>query len=225
MRSLNARTIAKNARKRHVATLPRAHFRLNRARRTGCQARQVVWQLVARQFCRRSAGSGQQPGARRAFPRAPRSARAVAAGSRSLRRRCPLCPCLLLPLPADCRQPSPPSPPPLRRLFVALSPWLASPNPSKLWHFAREWQVGGPEVSKKPCFARFSQRGGRFPRQLARMPPRHSPCPLARRHTAPHPRRTAGQKRRVAAGLTTLQPPFLLKEKRRNGGRLTAAPM
>ncbi len=34
-------------------------------------------------------GTGQQPGARRAFRRAPRSARAVAAGSRSLRRRCP----------------------------------------------------------------------------------------------------------------------------------------
>ena len=80
---------------------------------------------------------------------------------------------------------SPPSPPPLRRLFVALSPWLASPNPSKLWHFAREWQVGGPKTSKKPCFARFSQRGGRFPRQLARMPPRHSPCPLARRLAPP----------------------------------------
>ncbi len=33
--------------------------------------------------------TGQQPGARRAFHRAPRGARAVAAGSRSLRRRCP----------------------------------------------------------------------------------------------------------------------------------------
>ena len=33
--------------------------------------------------------TGQQPGARRAFRRAPRSARAVAAGSRSFRRRCP----------------------------------------------------------------------------------------------------------------------------------------
>ena len=53
---------------------------------------------------------GQQPGARRAFPRAPRSARAVAAGFRIFRRRCPEAPVLHRPF----RLLPPPSPPAFR---------------------------------------------------------------------------------------------------------------
>ena len=101
----NARTFVRIAREEQVATLRCAHFCQNRARRTNCQVMQDSPASGSRQFCHRSAGSGQRPGARRAFNRAPRSARAVAAGSRILRRRChatslPCCSVALLPLPS-----------------------------------------------------------------------------------------------------------------------------
>ncbi len=88
----NARIFVRFAREEQVAMLRCAHFCQNRARRTNCQECNVVRQLVVWSFCHRSAGSGQRPGARRAFNRAPRSACAGAAGSRILRRRCPAAP-------------------------------------------------------------------------------------------------------------------------------------
>ena len=105
--SRNARTFAGNVLEKQVATLQCAHFCLNRARGTW---RQAVMQPLAE--------AGQRPGARRAFSRAPRRARAVAAGSRIFRRRCPL-----LPLPPPPPPPFPPAterPELFRTIFVPL---------------------------------------------------------------------------------------------------------
>ena len=96
-----------------------------------------------------------------------------------------------------------PLPPPsfARRLPSAVSSVSSSPPSPLRCSFAMACVAKSEQIvafcsgmaSRRPCFARFSQRGGRFPRQLARMPPRHSPCPLARRHTAPHPRTPPGK--------------------------------
>ena len=92
LRCSNARIFVRIAREEQVATLQCAHFCQNCARRTNCQVTQDSPAAGSRQFCHRSAGSGQRPGARRAFSRARRSARAGAAGSRKLRRRCQMVP-------------------------------------------------------------------------------------------------------------------------------------
>ena len=134
LRCSDARTFARIAREEQVATLQCAHFCQNRARRTNCQVMQDSPASGSRQFCHRSAGSGQRPGARRAFNRAPRSARAVAAGSRILRRRChatslPCCSVALLPLP---------SPSALRaskHAILGSRPWKYTPPCPKTCHF------------------------------------------------------------------------------------------
>ena len=106
---------------------------------------------------------GQQPGARRAFPRAPRSARAVAAGFRIIRRRCPEAPVLHRPF----RLLPPPSPPAFRtpkQAILGSRTWKNSPLCPKNSHFGiptlgkrlsvpQNRAFWGPEPRKTPLRA------------------------------------------------------------------------
>ena len=104
--------------------------------------------------------TGQQPGARRAFSRAPRSARAVAAGSRSLRRRCPAPAYPCLPPPSTTFAPPNPQNPP----YVPQNQSFWCPAPAKTARCAPKTAILVSRTSEKsPLCSTDSHFGVRNP--------------------------------------------------------------